>query len=120
MQTKTLGIILGETSDKWAREKGGWTIRTYKGIPELLLELRAGRVDGIATDDIPVLIAIKNGNEKVRQLDTPELQGSDNVGIAIRKNNPELKAALNKALDDMKADGTYEKISMKWVGRDIR
>ncbi len=120
LQTKTLGIILGETSDKWAREKGGWTIRTYKGIPELLLELRAGRVDGIATDDIPVLIAIKNGNEKVRQLDTPELQGSDNVGIAIRKNNPELKAALDKALDDMKADGTYEKISMKWVGRDIR
>lgn len=120
LQTKTIGIILGETSDKWAREKGGWTIRTYKGIPELLLELRSGRVDGIVTDDIPILIAIKNGNEKVRQLDIPELQGSDNVGIAIRKNNPELKAALNKALEDMKADGTYEKISMKWIGRDIR
>ncbi|RVC09205.1 transporter substrate-binding domain-containing protein, partial [Mesorhizobium sp. M7A.F.Ca.AU.002.02.1.1] len=40
--------------------------------------------------------------------------------IAIRKDNPELKAAMQKALDDMLADGSYEKISMKWVGSDIR
>ncbi len=119
-QGKTIAVTLGETSDKWAREQGGWTVRTYKGIPELLLELRSGRVDAIASDDIPILIAIKESGEKVRQLDTPELQGTDNVGIALRKGNPELKDAINKALDDMKADGTYEKISMKWIGRDIR
>ncbi len=117
---KTVAVTLGETNDKWAREQGGWTVHTYKGIPELLLELRSGRVDAIISDDIPILIAIKNSGEKVRQLDTPDLKGTDNVGIALRKGNPELKAAINKALDDMKADGTYEKISMKWVGRDIR
>lgn len=77
-------------------------------------------MDAIASDDIPILIAIKESGEKVRQLDTPELQGTDNVGIALRKGNPELKDAINKALDDMKADGTYEKISTKWIGRDIR
>lgn len=117
---KTVAVTLGETSDKWAREQGGWNVRTYKGIPELLLELRSGRVDAIVSDDIPILIAIKNSGEKVRQLDTPELQGTDNIGIALRKDNPELKDAINKALDDMKADGTYEQISMKWIGRDIR
>ena len=42
------------------------------------------------------------------------------MGIALRKNNPELKAAMQQALNDMLADGSYEKISMKWIGKDIR
>jgi len=118
---KTIGVTLGETHEKWAREKGGWEIRTYKGLPELLLELKNGRVDAIVVDNIPVAVAVKESGEKVRQLDTPGIEGgSVAIGIAIRKDNPELKAAMQKALDDMLADGTYEKISMEWIGRDIR
>jgi L-cystine transport system substrate-binding protein len=43
----------------------------------------------------------------------------DNQGIVVRKNNPELVAAINKALGDIKADGTYQKISLKYFGEDI-
>ena len=120
LEGTTLGVTLGETSEKWAREHGGWSLRTYKGLPELLLEIQSGRVDAIVTDDIPVLIAVKQQNIAIRQLDIAELKGSDNVGIALRKGSPELLAALNGAIEDMKADGTYEAIAMKWVGRDIR
>jgi polar amino acid transport system substrate-binding protein len=113
LKGKTLGVTLGETHEKWAREQGGWTIRTYKGLPELMLELNA--------DNIPVMVAIKETGQKVRRLDTPDIEGgSVAIGIAIRKNNPELKAAMQKALDEIMADGTYEKISMQWVGSDIR
>jgi polar amino acid transport system substrate-binding protein len=42
------------------------------------------------------------------------------LGIAIRKNNPELKAEMQKTLEAMLADGGYEKISMEWIGSDIR
>ncbi len=118
---KTVGVTLGETHEKWARTQAGWTIRTYKGLPELFLELKSGRVQAIVADNIPVMIAIKNSGEKIAKLDTPNIEGgSVAIGIAIRKNNPELKAAMQKALDDMMADGTYEKISVKWIGRDIR
>ena len=34
--------------------------------------------------------------------------------------NPELLAAINKAIADMQADGTYQQISEKWFGTDIR
>ena len=37
----------------------------------------------------------------------------------IRKGNPELVAAINKALADIKADGTYQKISLKYFGEDV-
>lgn len=121
LKGKTLGVTLGETHEKWARQQGGWEIRTYKGLPELLLELKAGRVDAIVVDNIPVMVAVKKTGEKVRRLDTPNIEGgSVAIGIAIRKDNPELKAAMQKALDEMMADGTYEKISMEWVGSDIR
>lgn len=118
---KTIGVTLGETHEKWARQQGNYTIRTYKGLPELMLELNAGRVDGIVVDNIPVMVAIKESGQKVRRLETPNIEGgSVAIGIAIRKNNPDLKAAMQKALDDMMADGTYEKISMQWIGSDIR
>ncbi|QPC88439.1 transporter substrate-binding domain-containing protein [Mesorhizobium sp. NBSH29] len=121
LKGKTLGVTLGETHEKWAREQGGWDLRTYKGLPELLLELRAGRVDAIVVDNIPVAVAVKESGEKVTQLDTPDIEGGAvAIGIAIRKGNPDLKAAMQKALDEMMADGTYEKISMEWIGRDIR
>lgn len=121
LKGKTIGVTLGETHEKWAREQDGWSIRTYKGLPELLLELKAGRVDAIVNDNIPVRVAIQKDGEKIRQLSTPGIEGgSVAIGIAIRKGNPELQAAMQKALDDMMADGTYEKIAMQWVGTDIR
>lgn len=121
LKGKTLGVTLGETHEKWVRAQGGWDIRTYKGLPELLLDLKAGRIDAIVVDNIPVKVAMKQSGEKVRQLDTPGIEGgSVAIGIAIRKDNPDLKAAMQKALDDMMADGTYEKISQEWIGSDIR
>ena len=41
-----VGVTLGETHEEWAREQG-FDVRTYKGLPELLLELENGRVDRI-------------------------------------------------------------------------
>ena len=121
LKCKTIGVTLGETHEKWARAQGGWDIRTYKGLPELMLELKAGRVDAIVVDNIPVKVAVKESGEKITQLDTPNIEGGAvAIGIAIRKDNPELKAAMQKALDEMMADGTYEKIAMEWVGSDIR
>lgn len=121
LKDKTIGVTLGETHEKWARERGGWDIRTYKGLPELFLELKAGRIQAMVVDAVPVAIAVKETGEKVVKLDVPEFAGSeDKIGIAIRKGNPALKAAMQKALDEMMADGTYEAIAMKWVGSDIR
>ena len=37
-------------------------------------------------------------------------------GIAVRKDEPELKTALNTALAKIKADGTYAAIVKKWFG----
>jgi polar amino acid transport system substrate-binding protein len=118
---ENIGVTLGETHEKWARTQKGWKIKTYKGLPELFLELENKRIDAIVIDSIPGLLAIKKTGKPIKKMDLPEIEGGDvNIGIAIRKNNPELKAAMQKALDDMMADGTYTKISNEWIGSDIR
>lgn len=114
----TLGVTLGETHEQWARE-AGYKIRTYKGLPELLMELDNGRVDAIVNDRIAAMLAIKENGYKMVELPDLETEAFG-AGIAIREGNPELKAAMQKALDDMMADGTYLKIANEWVGGDIR
>lgn len=123
LKGKTIGVTLGETHEKWARTQTDmdWTIKTYKGLPELLLELENGRIDAMIIDSVPGEVAIEKDKKPIRELDLPNIEGASvAVGIAIRKDNPELKAAMQKALDDMMSDGTYEKIAKKWVGADIR
>jgi polar amino acid transport system substrate-binding protein len=123
LQGKTIGVTLGETHEKWAREQTDmeWELKTYKGLPELLLELENDRIDAMVIDSIPGRVAIKKEDRPIRELELPGLEGGEvAVGIAIRKDNPELAAAMQAALDEMMQDGTYEEIAMEWVGADIR
>ncbi|MDQ2068135.1 transporter substrate-binding domain-containing protein [Xinfangfangia sp. CPCC 101601] len=115
---KTVGATLGELGEQWAQDRGGWTVRTYKSIPEMLLELKAGRIDAVVADDIPVLVAVNEGAADVKAL---EIEGLPQfkIAVATQKGNPELVAAINQAITDMRADGTYLKISEKWIGADI-
>lgn len=118
---RKVGVTLGETHEQWAREQDGWDINTYKGLPELLLELDNGRIDAIVTDDIPVLLAVQKNGNAITALDTSSLEGvADQAGIAIREGNPDLLAAMQAALDEMQADGTYTAIAEEWIGDDIR
>jgi len=44
----------------------------------------------------------------------PDQLTTEDYGIAIRKDAPELRAAVNAALKKIKADGTYDKLVQKW------
>ncbi len=113
-----VGVTLGETHEQWARDQG-YDIKTYKGLPELLLELTNGRVDAIVNDSIPVMLAIKDGQYDLAVIEDPSAEPIG-AGIAIRENNPDLAAAMKEALDAMMEDGTYMEIANEWVGGDIR
>ncbi|WP_116133461.1 transporter substrate-binding domain-containing protein [Tropicimonas sp. IMCC34043] len=115
---KKIGVTLGETHEEWAREQG-YNVRTYKGLPELLLELQNGRVDAIANDSIAAILAMKENGYDYVMIDDFETE-EFGAGIAIRKGNPELHAAMQSALDALMEDGTYLEIANEWVGGDIR
>lgn len=113
-----VGLTLGETHEAWARERG-YDIKTYKGLPELLLELENGRVDAIVNDSIAAILAMGAKEQEFEMFADPTTEPFG-AGIAIREGNPELAAAMQEALDSMMEDGTYLAIAEEWIGADIR
>ncbi|MBA3059173.1 MAG: amino acid ABC transporter substrate-binding protein [Gammaproteobacteria bacterium] len=82
-----------------------------------LMDLSAGRLDALVVDEIVgrYYTGKKPGEYRVLE----ENFGTEDYGVGTRKSDTELAAKLDKALDDMKADGTAAKISTQWFGKDI-
>ncbi len=116
---KKVGCTLGTTYEKWVRENiPNADVKTYKGVPDMILEVGYGRIEGFITDKIVGALAIKEKGAPIAL--AGDLLYEERMGIALRQNNPDLKAAINGALAVMKNDGTYHEISMKWLGIDVR
>ena len=45
--------------------------------------------------------------------------GTEEYGVGLRKEDGELHARIDKALADMKADGSAAKIAEQWFGKNI-
>ncbi|AET70036.1 periplasmic component of amino acid ABC-type transporter/signal transduction system [Desulfosporosinus orientis DSM 765] len=117
LKGKTVGVVLGTTFETKARELGA-NVNTYKGDPDAFHDMLNGRLDAVITDKIVGLNAIKNNNYPFKLVG--DLIYVEKMGIAIRKDSPELLDAVNKALTDMMDDGTYKAISEKYFNQDIR
>ncbi|CAD6513250.1 L-cystine-binding protein TcyA [Paraburkholderia kirstenboschensis] len=99
----------------------GAEVIPVQGFNESIDLLTAGRVDATVNDSLSFLDFKKHKPDakvKIAALDTSP-ESSDKSAVLIRKGNPELVAAINKALADMKKDGTYAKISQKYFGKDV-
>lgn len=119
LKGKKVGVTLGTTFEDWLRKNApDVEVRTYKGVPQMMMEVQNGRIDGFITARLTGLMAIKDKGAPIEM--AGELLYRELVGIALKKDKPELKAAINKALMTMQADGTYERISKKYFGTDIR
>ncbi|RAS39290.1 amino acid ABC transporter substrate-binding protein [Paraburkholderia bryophila] len=99
----------------------GAEVIPVQGFNESIDLLTSGRVDATVNDSLSFLDFKKHKPDakvKIVALDTSS-DSSDKSAVLIRKGSPELVAAINKALADIKKDGTYEKISQKYFGKDV-
>ncbi|MFT3850247.1 MAG: amino acid ABC transporter substrate-binding protein [Propionivibrio sp.] len=107
-------------TSNWAQlaTKYGAELVGTDGFNQSLDLVLAGRADATINDSLSYL------DFKKRKPDAPvkvavTLANAEYQGVLIRKGNPELLAAINKALEDAKADGTYLSISKKYFGEDV-
>lgn len=113
-----IGVITGETYVDDALNLGANDIH-YAEVNTILLEVLGGRIDGMITDR---LVAIR-GMEEIAGGDQLMLAGelirTENVAIAFRQEDVELRERVTEILEEMHADGTMTAISMEWHGVDI-
>jgi polar amino acid transport system substrate-binding protein len=70
--------------------------------------------------DVIALQDLEARNESGLDIETAgDVLSSDEMGMAVQEGDTELLDAINSALEDMIADGTYEEISMRWFDENI-
>ncbi|WP_031490199.1 cystine ABC transporter substrate-binding protein, partial [Yersinia pestis] len=118
LQGKKVGVGLGSNYEQWLRENlKDVDIRTYDDDPTKYQDLRVGRTDAILVDRLAALDLVKKTNDALA-VAGPAFARQES-GVAMRKNNPELLAAVNNAIAEMQKDGTLAKISEKYFGADV-
>jgi L-cystine transport system substrate-binding protein len=80
--------------------------------------LTSKRVDATINDSLSFLDLMKQKPSTPIKV-VAEDSNADKSGIMLNKGNKELLDAVDNALADMKADGTYLSISNKWFGTDV-
>lgn len=98
----------------------GADVVPVQGFNESIDLLTSGRVDATINDSLSYLDFRKHKPDaKLKIAATDQTGAGDASGVLLRKGSPALVAAIDKALADIKADGTYAKISQKYFGRDV-
>ncbi|NRP21017.1 ABC transporter arginine-binding protein 1 [Ensifer adhaerens] len=100
-------------------------IKLYPTQDEANLDMVNGRLDLQVGDMLPLLDWVtKNDDGKacceiIGEPITDKKFVGEGVGIAVRQDDNELREKLNKALDEIRADGTYKKINDKYFTVDV-
>ena len=122
---KKIGVQRSTGYESFARKT--WlnaTIVVYDTPESADLDATAGRVDARFDDFILLKNGLLSGDaksdfERVGNTWPEAAFGSKGEGIGVRKGEKELLDAINKAILDMRADGTYKKINDKFFDFDI-
>jgi len=115
---KKVGVGLGTNYEQWLKENVPQAdIRTYDDDPTKFQDLAVGRIDVILVDRLAAFEMVeKTGN---RLAVAGEAFSRQESGVALRKGNPQLLAAINEAIAKLRADGTLKELSEKWFGADV-
>ncbi|QKS28821.1 MAG: amino acid ABC transporter substrate-binding protein [Candidatus Accumulibacter similis] len=119
---KVVGVQEGSSAIE-AIERDAATAKSLKELKKFgdnvtaLMDVRAGRLDALVVDEVVGRYYTARKPGEYRVLD--ENFGTEDYGVGTRKDDVELMARLQKALDEMKNDGSAAAISTKWFGKDI-
>ncbi|MCJ8138281.1 transporter substrate-binding domain-containing protein [Falsirhodobacter halotolerans] len=110
---RNVGGLVASNWTKIGEELGG-NVKAYKAESDAMQDLANGNVDAIITDAVAAGHAIKTSNLPLVMLEEPV--STVQKGFAIKMGKPNLTAAVNKALADIIADGTYARLTSELVG----
>lgn len=122
LKTLKVGVQTGTSADEVVSKLLGKTntsIKRFESNTLALKELESGGVDAVVADNGVVIHYLANNTvAKFRAVNDPAF-APEQYGIAVKKGNAELLAKINKALSQIKADGTYEKIYTRHFGAGL-
>ncbi|MFJ2450095.1 transporter substrate-binding domain-containing protein [Pseudomonas protegens] len=119
---RTVGAQASSTQAIYAEDHygpAGADVKFYPTLDEANSDLAAGRVDGVIADKFPLLAWAESAGKDCCKIIGDVNGTTADASIAVRKEDNALRERLNKALDEIVADGTYKKISSRYFAFDI-
>jgi polar amino acid transport system substrate-binding protein len=89
-------------------------IKLYPSQDEVNLDLASGRIDALLVDKLVAGDWLKTDEGACCKLFGEPLQIGGGVGAGVRKEDTDLRDMISKAIEEIKADGTYDKINAKY------
>ncbi|ROT98683.1 ABC transporter substrate-binding protein [Marinobacter sp. R17] len=120
MKGKIVGVQRGTTMDTYVTENMSGTveIKRYTTADDMVLDLEGERLDMVFVD-YPVGEQTLLNRDGFHEIGQPVKLG-EGVGVAMRKRDQDLADQINKALEKLKNDGTYDTIMKKYFTYDVK
>ena len=109
------GTAFLEVAQKWATEGKVKEIKIFGSQAELMMAVNTGKIDACVTDGIVAGYTLKQDSSlNLRILSPYEAEAAGKIGAALRFEDKEFLAEVNKTLNDMKKDGTLLNILQQY------
>ena len=119
LKNKTIGVQLGTTGDFIATDIEGTTVNSYNKAVDAVNDLINGRVDCVIIDKNPALVFESQYQEegsKITAVDGAQFVFEpEYYAIAMPKGDTALADAINTALEELKADGTFDELVKTYI-----
>lgn len=127
LKGKNIGLLQGTTQETYANDywrPKGVTITPYANQDLVYQDLTAGRIDAAFQDEVAASEGfLKQPAGKDYAFAGPSVKDDKifgvGTGIGMRKDDPELKAAIDSAFNEIRKDGTYDKLAKKYFDFNV-
>lgn len=126
LKGKTVGVQRATVHENFVRDMFGdaINIKAYATQDEANMDLVSGRLDLVIADATVLLGGFINtdagkGFEFIGPGYLDKKWFGDGIGIAVRKGDSALTQKLNKAINDIRVNGVYQKINAKYFDFDV-
>ncbi|MCG2621486.1 amino acid ABC transporter substrate-binding protein [Arthrobacter sp. I2-34] len=117
LKGKTTAQSLTSNWYQLAKDSGA-QVQAVEGWAQSVALLEQGRVDATINDNLTYLdYQATNHNDKIKI--AAKTSDTSESALAFRKGSTDLVAAVDKALDELRQDGTLARISEKYFGEDV-
>lgn len=113
---KKIGVQLGTTGDSDASEyekNDGSTVERYNKGSDAIQALKTGKIDCVIIDQQPAEAFVEKNDDLKILSDTFD---AEEYAICIAKDNTDLTDSFNKAIEELKTDGTIDSIISNYIG----
>lgn len=113
---RRVGVALGSDGDALARQMAAGTpsidLRsTYDEPGQAIADLRAGALDAVICDNVSALSAV----QAAPGLQIAAALSSQPYVLAVPAAAFQLQAEVNRALDELRAEGFFEQLNQRWL-----